>query len=49
MKRGNINNMNKRWKIEEENDFENEFYKLYFTQFYDEEFVIGFVKDEDDC
>jgi hypothetical protein len=43
--------MNKRWEIGEKNKFGNECYKLYFTQFYDEEFIVGFVKNiyKDNC
>lgn len=39
---------NRYWEVGEKNDFGKECYKLHFTEFYDDEVILGFVKDEVD-
>lgn len=43
--------MNKYWEVGEKNKFGKEYYKLHFSQFYEEEnenVIAGFVQDETD-
>lgn len=39
---------NRYWEVGEKNDFGKECYKLHFTEFYDDEVILGFVQDEVD-
>lgn len=39
---------NRYWEVGEKNCFGKECYKLHFTEFYDDEVILGFVQDEED-
>ena len=39
---------NRHWEQNKFNDFGNPIYELHFREYYDDEMILGFVKDEDE-
>ncbi|MCD7996481.1 MAG: hypothetical protein LUH21_04525 [Clostridiales bacterium] len=41
--------VNRYWEVGEKNKYGKECYKLHFTEYYDDEIILGFVQDEVDA